>query len=482
MNNKIFRGMFWKLLERFGVFGIQFLLQIVLARILDPSYYGMLTIMTIFTTLANVFVQTGFNTSLIQNKDVTDEDYSSVFWVSLLVAVVLYVGLYFAAPAIGGFYKSPQIVAPFRVLCLMLIPCAFNSVQLAKLSREMNFHKVFLSNIVGVIISGIAGIACAYAGLGLWALVVQSLSNVVVACIVMLVTVKWRPRFVCNLRRVGVLFSFGWKLLVSGLLDTLYSDLTSLIVGKKYDTGTLGYYHRGMQFPQVLANPITGALQSVLLPAMSQKQDSREQVKALTRRTVTLGSYIIFPLMAGLAGVANSLVSLLLTDKWLPCVPYLQVFCVSFAFYHVHSANLQAINAMGRSDVFLKLEIMKKTVGLSFIAIGLFCFETPLAIAVATTATTPIGLLINAYPNKKLIGYSFSEQVRDILPALLLSLGMLAAVFAVELLQMNTLLTLIVQVAVGVCVYVALSALFRIADFRYLLDLIKNFLHNPAKH
>ncbi len=473
MNDKILNGMFWKLLERYGVFGVQFVLQIVLARMLDPAYYGMLTIMLIFTTLANVFVQQGFNTALIQNKDVTEEDYSSVFWVSLGIAGALYVLLYVLAPVIADFYEMPQILTPFRVLCLMLLPGAFNSVQLAKVSREMNFRKVFFGNVGGIVVSGIAGIGCALGGLGLWALVVQSITNVVVSCLVMMVLVRWRPRLVCDLRRVGVLFGFGWKMLASALLDTLYADLTSLVVGKKYDASTLGYYNRGKQFPQVLMNPINGALQSVLLPAMSQQQEDRQWLRQMVRRSITLGSFLIFPMMAGLAGIAQSMVQVLLTDKWLPCVPFLQLFCVSYAFYHIHSTNLQAISAMGRSDIFLKLEILKKSIGMSALCISVFCFDSPAAIAASTVFTAPISLMINAFPNQKLIGYSLREQLQDILPTLLIALGMFFAVLGVQLLELGAWATLLIQVPVGVGVYLLLAAAFRLEAWKLCLELVK---------
>ena len=260
---------------------------------------------------------------------------------------------------IVGNIKSKWLILACMAV-LMLIPGAFNSVQLAKVSREMDFKQVFRSNIGGVVLSGVAGIILAYCGAGLWALVAQTLLNVVFACTVMFITVKWRPKLVCNLRRVKVLFAFGWKLLVSSLLDTLYQDLRSLVIGKKYDAGTLGYYNRGKQFPQFFISAVNGTVQSVMLPAMSAKQDEPEKVKDLMRSSVTLSSYVIFPMMAGLAAVAPALVELLLTEKWLPCVPYMQIYCFSLAFYPVHSCNLQAINAMGRSDIFLKLEISKR--------------------------------------------------------------------------------------------------------------------------
>lgn len=270
-----------------------------------------------------------------------------------------------------------------------------------------------------------------------------------------------------------MLFSFGWKLLVSGLMETLYIDLRSLVIGKKYDSGMLGYYNRGKQFPQFIIDAVNSSVQSVLLPAMSAEQDDKAKVKTLMRNSVMLSSYIIFPMMAGLAGVATSLVSLLLTDKWLPSVPYMQIYCFTLAFYPVHTSNLQAINAMGRSDIFLKLEVIKKMIGIAALAIAVFCFDSPIAIAATGAITGLISCFINAYPSKRLIGYSYFEQMRDIMPSFLVSLLMLGAVLAVELLHLNAAVTLVLQIVTGVVIYVLLSAVLRIAPFHILLDMLK---------
>ena len=474
-NKKLTAAIGWKLLERFGVQIGQFILQLILARILDPEHYGALSLMVIFTTLANVFIQSGFNTALIQNKDVSEEDYSSVFWVTLGVSVVSYSIIFIFAPFIGRFYKMPDIVLPLRILALMLLPGALNSVQLAKISREMNFRKVFFSNLAGIVIAGVAGIVIAKLGGGLWALVVQTMLNIFVVCVVMTFTSGLKLRFICNWKRVIVLFRFGWKLLVSGLIDTLYQDLRSLVIGKKYDSGTLGYYNRGKNFPQFIITAVNGTIQSVMLPAMASEQDKKGSLKELMRNSITLSSYILFPLMAGLAGVAVPMVKLLLTDKWLPCVPYLQIYCFTLAFNPVHSCNLQAINAMGRSDIFLKLEIIKKLYGIAALCIAVFCFHSPIAIAMTGVFTAVISCFVNAYPNKKLAGYSYLEQMRDILPSFLLSVVMLGCVLAVQLLPLNNILTLLVQVVVGVAVYVLLSLLFQLTPFHLLLNALKNF-------
>ena len=481
LSNSIKSGLFWKLLERFGVQGVQFVLQIVLARILDPEHYGMLSIMVIFTSLANVFVQNGFNTALIQNKETSEEDYSSVLWVSLGIAGVLYLIVFLCAPWIGSFYNAPDIVAPLRVLALMLFPGALNSVQLAKVRRSMDFRKVFYSNIAGIVLSGGIAITLACLGGGLWALVAQSLLNVIITCLVMRFTVKLKLRFVCNLKRVKTLFAFGWKLLVSSLIDTLYQDLRGLVVGKKYDSATLGYYNRGKHFPQFLIHAVNGSVQSVMLPALSTHQDDNVQLKALMRKSIMLTSYIIFPMMAGLAGVAKPLVSLLLTDKWLLCVPYMQIYCFTLAFWPLHTTNLQAINAVGRSDIYLKLEIIKKSYGILALIIAVFCFRSPIAIAMTGVFTTFISCFVNASPNKKLIGYSYFEQITDILPSFGVSIGMLGAVLLVGQLSLPTIVILLLQVITGVSVYLLLSFVFKLTPFKMLLSTAKVFLNKKEK-
>lgn len=476
MNSKVISGVVWKLLERFGVLGTQFVLQIILARMLSPEHYGVLSLMVIFTNLANIFVQSGFNTALIQNKDVTEEDYSSVFWVSFCISIGLYVLLFCIAPWIAEFYDMPDIVAPFRVLTLMLIPGAFNSVQLAKISREMDFKQVFRSNLVAVITSGVVGILLAYLGAGLWALVVQTLINVVIACVVMWFTVKWRPKLILDFRRIKVLFAFGWKLLASSLLDALYGDLSSLVIGKKYDSGTLGYYNRGKQFPQYVINAINSAVQSVMLPAMSEKQDDTNNVKSLMRNSMSMSAYIVFPMMAGLAAVAEPLVELLLTEKWLPCVPYMQIYCFTLAFYPVHSCNLQAINAMGRSDLFLKLEIIKKSYGILVLAWAVFCFDSPIIIALTGLVTTWINWFINSFPNKKLIQYTYMEQIKDVVPSLLMSLVMCGCVLFIGLLDLHVIVLLAVQIVVGVVSYLLMSVLFKPQPYVMTLNIVKKIV------
>ena len=473
-NKKLYSGVIWKFLERVGVQGVQFVLQIVLARILSPEHYGMLSIMVIFTSLANVFIQNGFNTALIQNKDVTEEDYSSVLWVTLGVSGVLYGVIFVTAPLISEFYNMPDVVKPLRVLAIMLFPGALNSIQLARISRALDFKKVFYSNLAAIVIAGVAGVAIAYAGGGVWALVAQSLINTIVACVVMFFTAKLKVQFKCNLARVKELFAFGWKLLVSGLIETLYQDLSSLIVGKKYNSSTLAYYNRGKQFPQIITVIISSSIQSVMLPTMSAEQDDKSKVKQLTSSSISLLSFIVFPVMAGLAAVAEPLIGFLLTEKWLFAVPYMQVFCLVFASYPIAVCNLQSINAIGRSDIFLKLEIVKKILGVSVLMVSVFLFQSPIAIAIADAVVSVIAWFINAYPNRKLINYSYKEQLSDFLPSLLISLVMFVAVLFIGKLELNVFVLLVLQVFVGVAVYFILSAIFKPKAYKLLLEQAKS--------
>ena len=362
---------------------------------------------------------------------------------------------------------------PFRILCLVLFPGALNSVQLAKVSRVMDFKKVFRSNVVAVAVSGIVGIVLAYLGAGVWALVAQNLLNVTVAAIVIWFTVKWRPMLVCNIRRIAELFSYGWKLLVSGLIDTIYNDIYSLVIGRRYDAGSLAYYNRGKQFPQFIINAINTTIQTVMLPAMSMEQNDRTKVKVLMQNSICVSSFLIFPMMAGLAGIATPMVQLLLTDKWLPCVPYLRISCFSLAFLPVHSCNLQAINAMGRSDIFLKLEIIKKQSACVLVTM-VACFDSPLVVAMTGVVTTITSSFINAFPSKKLIGYSYLEQMRDILPSFLASLIMLGAVLFVGSLNIPNLVKMLLQIVTGIVVYFVIAATTKMKPFQFVVGMIRN--------
>lgn len=458
-------------MERGGTQGIQFIVQIVLARLLSPEDYGIIALVVIFTQIATVFVQSGLSTALIQKKDVNETDFSSVFYLSLFIACLLYIIIYFIAPALGAFYKMPEVVPVFRVVSITLLFGAFNSIQNAVVSRNLQFKKLFFSSMGAILGSGAVGIYMAYARFGVWALVGQQLSNQLLVTLILWRTVKWRPHLLFSFNRVKILFSFGWKLLVSALIDTAYRDLRSLIIGKLYAPAMLGFYNRGQQFPSIIILNINGSIQSVMLPVVASQQDNRARVKQMVRRTIVTSSFIVFPMMVGLAVIAEPLVVLLLTDKWLPCVPFLQIYCVVYALWPIHTANLQAINALGRSDIFLKLEIIKKFFGLTILAVTVF--YGIYAIALGEILSGILSSFINAYPNKHLLDYSYKEQLKDIMPSLLLSTVMGVVVYSLKWLGLPFLGTLILQVCVGVVLYLGMAYIFKLECFNYLVTTIR---------
>lgn len=472
--NKIISSLVWKFFERGGTQAIQFVVQIVLARLLLPEVYGTVALVSVFITLAQVFVQSGLGTALIQKKDADNLDFSSVFYVSLAMATVLYAILFIAAPYIAGFYHDEKLSSVLRTLGLILLFGAVNSIQNAYVSRHMMFKELFKRSIGALLISGIAGIAAAYAGLGVWALAIQQLVNQASITVIMWFTVKWRPTYAFSFERVKMLFSFGWKLLLSSLIDTLYRDLRTLIIGRIYTPATLGFYNRGQQFPQLIVSNVNGSIQSVMLPALSVHQDDKAKVKAMMRRAIVTSSFIIFPMMVGMAAVAEPLVKVLLTEKWLPAVPFLQIFCFSYMLWPIHTANLQAINAMGRSDIFLKLEVIKKIIGLVVLSVSVPVGVV--AIALGGVVSGIISSFINAWPNRQLLDYSYAEQIKDILPSLGTSLLMGICVWLLGYLHLPAIALLMIQVLSGAIVYVTCAALFRIESFNYLRATIREFL------
>lgn len=465
--SNILSSLFWKLMERGGTQGVQFIVQILLARLLAPNEFGMIAIVMVFIQLAQVFVQSGFNTALIQKKDADEDDFSSIFFLSLGIASVLYVFMYTIAPHVASFYENSMLSPVLKVLSLTLFAGAFNSIQNAYVSRNLLFKKLFKSSLGAILFSGIVGIIAANQGLGVWALVIQQLLNQVSITIIMWFTVKWRPKLVFSILKVKEMFSFGWKLLVSSLLNVFYMELRTLVIGKIYTPSTLGYYNRGQQFPKVIVSNIDGSIQSVMLPTLSAHQENKKRVKEMMRRAIISSSLLIFPMMIGMAVVAESLVKIILTDNWLPAVPFLQIFCLSFALWPIHTANLQAINALGKSNIFLKLEIVKKIVGI--IILGASLPFGIYAIALGEVLSGLISSFINAYPNKLLLDYSYKEQWADITPSLLITVVMGGIVYLVKFLNLLAWQTLIVQITVGICIYIGLAKIFKIESFEYLV-------------
>ena len=473
--SKVFSGLIWKFFERFGTVGIQFIIQIILARLLSPDDYGAIALITVFITVSNVFVQNGFNTALIQRQDVTEEDYSSVFWVSMLVALICYVVLVILSPFIADFYSMPVLNNVLKVLGLTLFFGSYNSIQVAKISKEFKFKKLFYSSLIGMCISGITGIILAMNGFGVWTLVFQQLMNQVIISFVLYFQVDWKLKVIVNIERVRLLFGFGSKLLVSSLIDVIYNNIYNLVIGKVYDSTTLGYYNRADQFPNLIVNNVNGSIQSVILPALAEYQDNKQRVKEMMRKAMTLSSYLVFPLMIGMAACAEPMIELLLTEKWLPCVLYLRLLCFSYMLWPIHTANLQAINAIGHSEIFLKLEIIKKIIGMIALVISI-----PFGVIIMVSMKVITGIIstfINALPNKTLLNYSYKSQIFDLLPTFIISILMGILVYLndnlLKAVSVGLFSRLILDVITGVIIYVILSLITKNKNFKYFLDMLK---------
>ena len=478
-STNVITNFFWRFLERCGAQGVTFIVSIVLARLLDPTVYGTVALVTIFTTIMQVFVDSGMGNALIQKKDADDLDFSSVFYFNMAMCSVLYLIMFFAAPFIASFYRMPELTAIVRVLSFVVVISGVKNVQQAYVSRHLMFKRFFFSTLGGTIGAAVIGIAMAYLGFGVWALVAQMLFNAAVDTTILWITVKWRPKKMFSFQRLKSLFSYGWKLLASSLIDTVYNDLRQLIIGKKYSSGDLAYYNQGKKFPQLIVTNINTSIDSVLLPTMSKAQDDMAAVRSMTRRAIKTSTFLMMPAMIGLAVCAVPLVQLILTEKWLPCVLFLRIFCITYAFYPIHTANLNAIKAMGRSDLFLKLEIIKKTVGI--IAILITMWISVQAMAYSFLVTTILNQIINSWPNKKLLNYSYLEQVKDMMPQILLSLGMGAAIYAVSFLHLSASLTLLIQIPLGVLVYWSGSKIFHVESYTYIIEMVKNFKKRKKK-
>jgi len=471
--NSVISNFIWRFAERCGAQIVTFIVSIVLARILAPEEYGTIALVTVFTTILQVFVDSGLGTALIQKKNADDLDFSSVFYFNLFMCLVLYLAMFLAAPYIARFYDDISLIPIIRVISLTIVVSGVKGIQQAYVSRNMLFKRFFFSTIGGTLFSAVLGIIMAYAHFGVWALVAQQLSNSIIDTLILWVTVRWRPQLMFSWKRLTKLLSFGSKLLASSLLDTIYSNLRNLIIGKIYSSSDLAFYNQGDKFPKVIVTNINSSIDSVLLPSMSSVQDNHEKVKSMTRRAIKTSTYIMAPLMMGLAFCATPIVQLVLTDKWLPCVPFLQVFCITYMFWPVHTANLNAINAMGRSDLFLKLEIIKKVIGLTLLFITMRI--SVMAMAYSLLISGLLSQIINSWPNRKLLNYGYLEQVKDILPAILLAVIMGVIVYCVSFIRLNSALTLLIQIPLGMFVYIMGSKLLKLESYNYLLDVIKNF-------
>lgn len=477
LKEKVVSGVVWSFAERFSASLVSFIVSIVLARLILPEAFGAIAMVLVFTNVLDTFATAGFGSALIQKKDADDLDFSSVFHFNIAFSCILYAILFLLSPYIASFYKMPIIEPVIKVIGIRVIIASINSVQRAYVSRQMQFKKFFYASFIGILLSSIVGIVLAYNNFGIWAIVVQYLTSSLVGMATLWFVIDWRPRFIFSFERMKTLFQFGWKILATNLLSTIYIEFTGLIVGKVYNASSLAYYDRGKKFPQLIVTQINSSIDTVLFPAMSKHQDDSTKLKSDIRYSVQISSYCIFPLIFVLAVLAENVIILLLTDKWIESVIYLRIACISYALLPLSLANIQAIKAMGRSDIYLKLDIIKKIVGISLLA----CFfkKGVVAIALADAASNVIGLLVNVFPNRKLMNYGLKDLLQDVAPAALLTLLTCLPLYIMDnylLLTMPLWIKLLLEMMVAAAIYIGASKITGNKTYSEIINIAKSLV------
>lgn len=467
----------WRLMEKFSAKGVTFIVSIILARLLEPSVYGTIALVNVFTTILEVFVDSGLGNALIQKKDADDLDFSSVFFFNIAMCLLLYLGMFAAAPIISEFYGISELIAIVRVMSLTLVISGVKNIQYAYISRQMMFKKFFFATILGTVVSAVVGITMAYMRFGVWALVIQPLVNYTIDTIAIWLSVEWRPKFMFSWRRLKDLLSYGGKILIAKLMNVAYGKSRDLIIGKIYSPADLAFFNKGDTFPAMIVPNITNSVDAVMFPAMAIEQENKKRIRELVKKSVHTSSYLVMPMMAGLIACATPLVRVLLTEKWLPCVPYLYMFCMVYAFWPFSIANMNAIKALGHSDVILKLEIIEKVFSIALliatVKMGVFW------IGISYLVGELFSSVLCAVPNRKLLNYGFVKQIVDLFPLLFASTVMGILTYLVQNIGLPDVVTLAIQVPTGIVVYVVLSYLLKLEGYEYCINVIRErFLRN----
>lgn len=473
LKQKTVSGLTWSFIDNFSNIGIQFIIGIILARILSPKEFGLIGLITIFIAVSQGFIDSGFSNSLIRKKDCTQHDFSTVFYFNLFVGIVLYLLLFFLAIPISVFFKEPKLIDIIRVLGTVLIISSFSIIQMAILTKKVNFKLQTKISILSSVVSGVIAIYLAYTGYGVWSLVWKIISSAFITTIFLWIWNNWHPILLFNIKIFKEHFKFGYKLLISGLINTLYQNIFYIVIGKFYSAIQLGYYTRAEQFSSVPSSNITGVINRVSFPVLSQLQDDPEKLKSGYKKIIKSAMFISFVLMIGMAAVAKPLILTLIGVKWTTSIIYLQLLCFSAMLYPLHALNLNILNVKGRSDLFLKLEIIKKLIAVPIIFVAiLFGIKVML---ISLIVVSFIGYFINSFWSGKLINYSIKEQVNDIIPSFFLAAFMGVITFCLGyFLPFNPILILIIQICFGSFVIIILSKLFKNEGYLEIREIIIN--------
>lgn len=471
LKSKTVKGVVWSSIERFSTQGVQFLIMIIMARLLTPKDYGLIGMLAIFLAVAQSLIDSGFSQALIRKQDRTDVDNSTVFYFNIVVSSALYLILFIAAPFVADFYNQPELTSVMRVVCLGVILNSLAVVQRALLTVRIDFKTQAKASLSAAVISGCIGIVLAYCGFGVWSLVVQQLLNLSVNTLLLWIFSKWRPIAVFSWKSFHELFAFGSKLLASGLLDTLYRNIYPIVIGKLFSASSLGHYTRAHQFSEFPSSNVTGIIQRVTYPILCGIQDETERLAIVYRKFLKLSAFIIFPLMIGLSAVARPFIDIALGTQWGFCGQLLQIICFAMMWYPIHAINLNLLQVKGRSDLFLRLEIIKKILGITVL-----CITAPFGLVVMCYGqifNSIVALVINTYYTGKLINVGFIRQMNDLLPTILLSLTMFGAILLVNGFIEANIYRLIIGVLVGVIVYASGSYIFKFKELQTLFSLIR---------
>jgi len=470
LKKRTIKGVAWTSLDQVATLGFSFVIGVILARLLSPSDYGLLAMIAIFNAIAFAFINSGFGNALIRKPDLTEDDNSTAFYFNVVAGVVMTGVMWLIAPSAAMFYDKPILTQLLRVEGLLLIISSFTIVQNAQLSRALNFKAKMIINVSSQVIGGIVAIIAAYHGFGVWSLVIQHIASGIIRLISLWVISPWRPRGRWNRSSFGYLWGYGSKLLVSGLLDTIYTNIYPIVIGKVYSPADLGQYTRAQGYASLPSQGLTSVLQQVTFPVLSQIQEDDVRLASSYRRLLRFSVFLVFPIMMVMAALARPLVISLVTDKWSQCVPYLQLICFASMWYPVHAINLNLLQVKGRSDLFLRLEIIKKAI----VTIAIFiCVPFGImGICIGSVCTSIICLAINTYYTGKLIHVGFVRQMKDMTPTLLASLAMSAVVYIAVLYLQNDVVKLVVGIPMGVVVYLLIAKVFRLSELQEAIDII----------
>lgn len=478
MNSKIVKGLTWKFLERSSLQFFSLFISIILARLLVPDDYGLIALTTLFISLSNVFIIYGFSSALVQRDDISDVDYSSVFFINIVLSLLLYIALFMLSPLIADFYDVPEFISVFRVLSLAILITPFSNIQTAYLTRNMEFKKLFKATIISTIIASLIAVYMAYNGYGVWALVYQSLITLLLYTILLWLLVEWKPKKLFSFQRIRILLDYGWKILIVGFMDTLYNEIVGLLIGKKYSTSDLAFYTKGQQFPKIVIQNINSTVDQVIFPALSRVQNDLASLKNLAKKFIVNTYFLVSPVAFGLIIISDSLIELLLTDKWLYAATFMRLACIYYLMTPITTANLQAIKAIGRSDLLLKLNIIK--IFLSIVSLLILINFGIIGLAMSMNVSSFLSIIVILSFNKRIIGYGLFEQFADIVPSIFYSACMFSTVLF-KFLNLSSALTMIIQIITSVIIYIGLNFVFKSSTFQEIIAFSKNLIQKKIK-